>query len=374
MKVMVIDDEELARYRLCQLLGSFDDLEVVGEAEDGDQGLKAISEFRPDVVFLDIEMPGLNGMEVAASLPVPRPRIIFCTAYDEYAVDAFEQYPVDYLVKPVRRARLASAIERLRTMIEEQNAQRDLSMAGEVQKRLFPQAPAKLTSLEYAGICRPARTIGGDYYDFLPIAADTVGFIVADVSGKGTPAALLMASLQGRLQSQASLYGGRVAALTDEINRSIASTTAESKYATLFYGVYDDRTRRLSYVNAGHVPPVLIRTKGTGPGAARPTIERLRTGGLPAGLFKEANYSQETIKLEPGDILLIVTDGITETSNPEEEEFGEARLIDLVCRNARLSAPEICDLIVAEASRFRSGASGADDATLVVAKAVSERT
>ena len=144
MKVMVIDDEELARYRLCQLLGSFDDLEVVGEAENGDQGLKAISEFRPDVVFLDIEMPGLNGMEVAASLPVPRPRIIFCTAFDEYAIEAFEQYPVDYLVKPVRRARLASAIERLRTIIAEQNAKRDLSMAGEVQKRLFPQTPAEV--------------------------------------------------------------------------------------------------------------------------------------------------------------------------------------------------------------------------------------
>ena len=145
----------------------------------------------------------------------------------------------------------------------------------------FRKPRQKLTSLEYAGICRPAGTIGGDYYDFLPIAADTVGFIVADISGKGTPVALLMASLQGRLQSQAALYGERVAALTDEVNRSIASTTAEAKYATLFYGVYDDRTRRLSYVNAGHVPPVLMRTQKTGPGAALPTIQRLRTCGLP---------------------------------------------------------------------------------------------
>ena len=371
MRVMVIDDEEPARDRLSRLLSSFDDLEVVGEAGDGHQALEGISKFQPDVVFLDIEMPGLGGMEVAASLPVPRPRIIFCTAYDEYALEAFDQYAVDYLLKPVRRARLASTIERLRRMIDEHNAKQDLSMAAEVQERLFPQSPAKLSSLEYAGICTPARTIGGDYYDFLPIAADTVGLVVADVSGKGTAAALLMASLQGQFQSQAAFYGERVAALTGEINRLIASTTAAEKFVTLFYGVYDDRTRQLSYVNAGHVPPVLIRVGGTGGEAGVPAIQRLRTGGLPAGLFKETDYSQETIKLETSDILMIVTDGITEISNQEGEEFGEARLIELVCRHTQLSAPEIRDLIAAEASRFGSGGSAVDDATLVVAKGIS---
>ena len=184
MRVMVIDDEEPARDRLCRLLSSFDDLEVGGEAGDGHQALEGISKFQPDVVFLDIEMPGLGGMEVAASLPVPRPRIIFCTAYDEYALEAFDQYAVDYLLKPVRRARLASTIERLRKMIDEQNAKQNLSMAAEVQERLFPQSPAKLSSLEYAGIRTPARTIGGDYYDFLPIAADTVGLVETRASNR----------------------------------------------------------------------------------------------------------------------------------------------------------------------------------------------
>jgi two-component system LytT family response regulator len=115
MRVLLVDDEQAARDRLRQLLQPFDDVEVVGEAEDGEQALEAVLSLRPDLVFLDIQMPGCNGLEVAASLPSPRPHIVFCTAYDEYAVDAFELHAVDYLLKPVNRARLAKSIERLRS-------------------------------------------------------------------------------------------------------------------------------------------------------------------------------------------------------------------------------------------------------------------
>lgn len=116
MRVLVVDDEELARERLRQLLGAYDDLEVVDEAEDGERAIEKILELKPDLVFLDIQMPGCSGMEVAASLPSPRPGIIFCTAFDEYAVDAFELHAVDYLLKPVSRARLEKAVERARTL------------------------------------------------------------------------------------------------------------------------------------------------------------------------------------------------------------------------------------------------------------------
>src|SRR3989475_8839136 len=116
IRALLVDDEQPARERLRQLLSAFDDIEVIGESEDGEQAIEKILELRPDLLFLDIQMPGCSGMEVAASLPSPRPKIIFCTAYDQYAVDAFELHALDYLLKPVNRARLSEAIERVRAL------------------------------------------------------------------------------------------------------------------------------------------------------------------------------------------------------------------------------------------------------------------
>ena len=131
IRVLVVDDEPAARERLCQLLAAHDDLEVAGEAEDGEQAMQQIVELRPDLVFLDIQMPGCSGIEVAASLPSPWPRIIFCTAFDQYAVDAFELHAVDYLLKPVSRARLAEAVERVRGL-SDREAEASVENAGEV--------------------------------------------------------------------------------------------------------------------------------------------------------------------------------------------------------------------------------------------------
>ena len=209
------------------------------------------------------------------------------------------------------------------------------------------------------------------------------------ISGKGVSAALLMASLQALLRSHAPAYGNRVDELISEINRLMHASTGSSKYATFFYGLYDDTQRTLTYVNAGHNAPMLFRpteaaasklgTLGYSNGAPHAPapqsagaceVTRLETGGLAVGLFGKSVYQQETVQLRPGDLLLLFTDGISEAMNADEAEFGEARLTELVAAHRQLSAVALRELILAEIARFAVGAPQYDDLTLIVAKVV----
>ncbi len=361
IRAVLVDDEEPARDRLQTLLGELGNVRVVGVAGDAEEALQKISESRPNLVFLDIQMPGRTGMELAASLTPPRPRIIFCTAFDQYAIDAFEHHAVDYLLKPLNRHRLARAIDRVRqSMDEREELRREVVVASQAQARLFPRALPALSSLDLRGTCRPALGVGGDYYDFLPIDAERLGFAVGDVSGKGLYAGLLMAGLQGRIQTLTGRYGDRLAELMLEVNRLTYSTTDGDKYATLFYGVYDDTTRTLSYVNAGHNPPLLVR--------ADDTTERLEATGMVIGLMPDAQFTQESLQLRVGDTLVLFTDGLTEAVNPNGEEFGDARLEQLVRRHRRLRPAELETLIMKEVDGFKGVAPQQDDVTLVVAQ------
>lgn len=255
---------------------------------------------------------------------------------------------------------------------EQQKLQRELEIAQTVQQQLFPQTLPPLATLDYAGICQPARGVGGDYYDFLPITTERLGFALGDISGKGIAAALLMASLQALLRSHAPLRGQDVSGLISDVNRLLFGSTDSSKYATFFYGLYDDHARALTYVNAGHNPPMLFRPLGHGSplSGANPGAEvlRLEASGTVIGLLPNASYEQASVGLHPGDVLLIYTDGISEAMNSRDEEFGEDRLQSLVAANLRLSAVELQRLILAEIERFVAGAPQHDDMTLVVAK------
>lgn len=359
IRTYVVDDEQLARSRLRQLLSTLEDVDVVGEAADGDDAIRGIHDVRPDLVFLDIQMPGRTGLEVAAALTPPRPTLVFCTAYDQYAIRAFELHAVDYLLKPVSRDRLAQTVERIRhTLSENREIVRDLQSAQWVQERLFPNVLPDMATLDYAGACRPARSVGGDYYDFLPLTPGKLGLALADVSGKGVAAALLMASLQGRLQSQARTYTGDLPGLLSELNRDIWRTTEGSRYVTMFYGVYDDETRTLSYVNAGHNPPLLC-------GATNRQLDR---GGTVIGCFERVTLEQENIALAAGDTLLVFSDGISEARNARDEEFGESRLASLMTAAGDRTASQLRDRVLEEVEAFGGGIPAHDDRTVVVAR------
>jgi phosphoserine phosphatase RsbU/P len=252
---------------------------------------------------------------------------------------------------------------------EQERLKRDIEIAKQVQMQLYPQTHPVMRTLDYTAVCRPAREVGGDYYDFLQLGADDLCLALGDISGKGLSASLLMAGLQALLRSQAPLLGHSPRALISDINRLMCTSSDGSKYATFFCGVYSDVERRLTYVNAGHNPPFLFRPKGNGRSSDGDCeVIRLTTGGTVVGLFPEADYEQEALGLLPGDVMVVFTDGVTEAFNAEREEFGERRLIEAVHGNLRLTAADIRERILHRVDKFVGKAAQHDDLTLLVLK------
>jgi serine phosphatase RsbU (regulator of sigma subunit) len=262
-----------------------------------------------------------------------------------------------------------------RAATEKQQAERllarELEIAREVQARLLPQTMPSLQTLEYAGVCIPARHVGGDYYDFLELRPGRAALVLADIAGKGISGALLMANLQANLRSQyatlAALKEFFPLALDDfrhllvSVNRLFHETSGDNSYATLFFANYDDATRRLCYVNCGHPPALLMR------GGEQFIVERLNSTSTVIGLFSSLECQVVEKQFTDGDILLMYSDGITEAANAEGEEFGEHRLLEIAWAHRYLSTPALLEKIVEGAKRF-SHPEQADDITLVVAR------
>ncbi len=369
IRALLVDDEEPARKRLRGLLAEYDEIEIVGEAIDGDDALAKIRGLSPELVFLDIQMPGTSGLEVAAALEPPRPRILFCTAFDQFAIEAFEHHASDYLLKPVARKRLHRAVDRARLAILEQRSQRsELASATRTQARLLPQSLPPMDRLEFAGTCRPAAGVGGDYYDFFALGPGRLGLALGDVSGKGLFAGLLVAGLQARLQSMAATRQGSLAELIADVGRHMQSTTDSNRYATLFYGEWDDEQRTLDYVNAGHTPPFVVRSGAAGADDRPPEILPLPSGGPPVGLLPDGRYVVGRLELQPGDLLIACSDGVTEAPDAAGEEFGEERLAQVACSLADREVPALRDALFDAVDAFTGGPSSHDDATLIVAR------
>jgi sigma-B regulation protein RsbU (phosphoserine phosphatase) len=239
---------------------------------------------------------------------------------------------------------------------------RELEIAREVQEQLYPRELPRAPGLDLAGHCRPARGVGGDYYDFLDLDDGRVGIAIGDISGKGIPAALLMASLQASLRSQ-RIAGARtdLATLMGNLNRLIHDASPSNRYATFFYGEYDPRDGRLAYVNAGHNAPMLFRKAGDAP-------ERLEVGGPVIGLLPVAAYQSGEVVLHPGDALLGFTDGISEAMDPADEEWGEPRLTEAFRACGGLAASAAVERLIAAADAFAAGAPQHDDMTVIVVR------
>jgi phosphoserine phosphatase RsbU/P len=251
--------------------------------------------------------------------------------------------------------------ERMALQLEAERRQaRELEIAKAVQAKLLPQHAPTLATLEYAGVCVQAREVGGDYYDFMPAGAGRLALVLADISGKGMSAALLMASLQASLRAQYMLAPDDLRAVLRSVNRIFYESTATNHYATLFFAVYDGGTRRLQYANCGHLPPMLLRRSGA--------LERLGTTAAVVGLFEPWGCDTAETLLEPGDLLLVFTDGATDATSPTGEEFGETRLLDLVVQHR--DAPP-ADLLagIFDAVTRHGGPLQFDDLTLIAARA-----
>jgi sigma-B regulation protein RsbU (phosphoserine phosphatase) len=286
----------------------------------------------------------------------------------------------------------------LEERVERERLEREIEIAAEVQAQLFPREVPRLSGAEIVGECRAARGVAGDYYDYVDVAPELIAFALGDVSGKGISAALVMSNLQASLRAQATILSERLklservalssaaaAAAGDEkdvelpcgvagidtdcaveqmavsINDQLCRSTDSNRFATVFLALYDDRTRRLRYTNAGHNAPLLVRASGM--------IEKLDVGGTVLGAFDWARYEEAAATLDAGDLLLVFSDGITEAQNHAGEEYGDERLAQFAVANRNSSAEELCRAIFLEIGMWSGGREREDDQTVVILKA-----
>jgi len=266
----------------------------------------------------------------------------------------------DYRALSMFAAQAAIALENAalhRQALEKERLERELELAAEIQRGILPASVPSLGSLEIVGWNRPTQQVGGDYYGFLRLGDGRLGVAVADVTGKGMPAALLVSTLHSALH----LLLDRVqlgAELLARLNEHIADSSAPNKFITLIVVEVDEESGQIGYLNAGHNPGLLVRANGT--------VEQLGPCGLPLGLLRDSTYRYERIQMEPGDLLCLYSDGITECASPSDEEFGLDRLVASLVRHRARPLKAVLDAVEAEVAEFAEGLSPGDDQTVVL--------
>jgi sigma-B regulation protein RsbU (phosphoserine phosphatase) len=361
IRAFLVDDEPPARARLRQLLAEAGDVVVVGEAGNADDARAAISDTHPDVVFLDIEMPEGQGTTLAGSLPEPRPFIVFATAYDRYALDAFALAATDYLMKPITRGRLAGTLERVRDRLSRQsNLEREMVAASATQSWLLPRNLPQIPGFDCAAATVPAGAVGGDFYLAQPLANGRFSLALGDVAGKGVPAGLVASSVQARLETMARHAERGAADVIRDVNQALSQTIESARFATLAYLELDPVSAVAEVVNAGHLPLIAITTDGR--------RELVSSTGPALGMLPDARYQSHTLMLPRGAVLVAYSDGVTEAMGEDGEEFGEAELVHEIERHLSGTAAQICQVILDAARDHRAGAPPSDDVTALVIK------
>ncbi|MFH1689524.1 MAG: PP2C family protein-serine/threonine phosphatase [Candidatus Eisenbacteria bacterium] len=258
--------------------------------------------------------------------------------------------------------------EQMRTQIEKEASERgklehEMNIARDIQMELLPKTFPKLPGLDMFAFTVPARHVGGDCYDVIDVGDGKLAITIGDVSGKGTPAAILMANVQAAVRALSESHVPPVELIT-RVNRLVHGYTEDSVFITFFYSILDTRTGEIVYVNAGHNPPCVLRANGN--------REYLDRGGLVVGIMPGSEYEEGTTTLRAGDDLVLYTDGITEAANPEDEMFGEERLEQLLIEHRHSSAREIEERVYSSITNFAAGASQTDDLTMVIVKMTSD--
>jgi len=396
IRVVLVDDEPPARVRMRQLLDAAGGVVVVGEASSAVEAREVVRETRPDLLFLDVEMPEVRGTALAASLPEPRPFIVFATAFDSYALDAIAVDATDYLLKPVSRAKLAATLERVRArMTRQSDLERDVRAGSDVQLQMWPGALPVVPGFDCAAASLPARGVGGDFYDMFsvsplaplaplatlaplaplappaplaplaPLAPSSWSLLLGDASGKGVAAGLVASAVQARVHTAARLARLAPAELMAAVDRDVYATTDGARYATAVYATLEAATRRLTLVNAGH-PAVLI--------ANGSSLVRLAASGPALGLFHSGQFATHAATLEPGSVLVAYTDGVSDACDAADEEFGEGRLAALLAGHEHRTAAQLCSCILDAVRSHRGSRQDQDDVTALVVKALPLRT
>ena len=337
-------------------------------ATDGEAGYRSVRENAPDLIILDLMLPKLGGYDLCRRVrgegfTAPILMLSACSREDD-RVRGLDLGANDYVSKPFS---LRELLARVRALLRHEREHRiaedelsgELELAAKVQRDLFPKVLPEAPGIECAGVCCPARGISGDYYDFPPLSHRKLGILLADVSGKGMSAALLGASLQAAVRGSAGDSGLDCGQVLAKANRLLFETTTPERFATVFYGVYDAATRMLVYANAGHYPPMLLRSNSC-----------LRLGSItpPVGMFPELPPLQSSIKLAPGDWLLIFSDGIPEAMDENGREFGEEGILEVARHLLAVTAADACARIIDEVRDHCSGRHQADDISLITIK------
>ena len=253
-------------------------------------------------------------------------------------------------------ARLESLVEVAK---EKERLQSELQIASEVQNQLFPRSAPAMKTVELIGVCQPARMVSGDYYDYLCLPNGNLGIAIGDVAGKGISAALLMASIQSIMRTQLAAGPHSPAEVVAQLNRQLYANTAPEKYATFFFGIYDEQARTLTYTNAGHLPPLLVRPAG---------VQLLEVTGTVVGAFPSIRYGEKSVPVGEGDVFVAYTDGITEPENAYGEEFGVERLAAVTMNYRSSAVANIAAKIMEAVTEWSAASEMPDDMTVVIAK------
>jgi sigma-B regulation protein RsbU (phosphoserine phosphatase) len=384
-RILIADDQPDVLRALCLLLkGHGYTTETVTSPSDLLEALQR-SEF--DLLLMDLNYArdttsGREGLDLLARLKAMEsvPPIVVMTGWATVgvAVEAMQRGVTDFVEKPWTNSQLLEVLrkqitlgrerrESARLAVQETQAQKviasqfheqehEIAEARAIQEGFLPKEIAQLAGYEIAGAWQSARVVGGDYFDVLPFDGETFGLCIADVAGKGLPAALLMSNLQAAVRGLASLSVAPED-LCARLNALLCRNMASDRFVTLFYAQLDGPARRLRYVSAGHNPPFILHADGS--------HERLREGGGVLGVFANQAFRSGVAQLQTGDRMVLYTDGVTEACNADEEEFGEQRLLTVLQENRRRSPEAIQKEILLAVSAFSHG-TWQDDATLLV--------
>ena len=350
-------------------------------AHNGLEALKLMVEHPDfDIVLSDINMPEMDGLTLLSKineLRNPAQKCIMVSAYGDMKNirTAMNRGAFDFATKPIDMEDLSLTIEKAveevnyikqtqREHLQLESIQSDLAVAGEIQKAIlpcrFPPFP-EIKSLDIYASMTPAKEIGGDFYDFFRLDDDRIGLVIADVSGKGVPAALFMAVSNTLLRS-ISMTKDNSQDCIDELNRLLCRVNVNSMFVTVFYGILNHRTGELDYTNGGHNPAYVLRGKNG-------ELERLgHFPNLVIGGFEDFSYKSESAQLDPGDSLFLYTDGITEAFDAKDEAFGDERLEDSLVELYHDDAKTIIEGVYADLGEFIGDRTQSDDITMLVVK------
>jgi len=370
--VLIVDDTPANLRLLSQMLVEHGF--AARPVADGELALAAARAQPPDLILLDIRMPGMNGYQVCAQLKTDARTcdipVIFLSALDEAEdkVRAFDAGGVDYVTKPFQveevlaRVQTHLALRELQKRLQDANQQmaRELTLAGELQVGFLPRDLPELSGWQLSATLHPAREMSGDFYDVLSLPHGRVGLAIADVSDKGAAAALYMALCCTLVRTYAVEYPLEPEVVLHAVNQRIVADTSADQFVTAFLGILDPATGRLTYCNAGHPPPYLVR-----PGGHAEAL-RLTLTGMALGVCEDGTWERGDAQLCPGDALVLYTDGITEAVNPPLELFGEERLLQSLQAHVGGTARELQDALLADLRRFVGDAPQADDMALLV--------